>query len=305
MGRIAELTSTCAFVQLEEIGSAQYFRAAAARAPTIASLHNVDSQVLRMNIRQARRPDVRDIYHWARMAYTERRVARAARAVLCVSGRDRDYFASHRAQQALLVPNGVDDDLLKTSLGLGEPERVLFFGTFGWKPNDDGVRRFIVESWPLVRAERPDACLRVAGGGAQAAVGDLAGTPGVEVVGFVDDLTSEISAARVVIAPLWVGGGTRIKVLEALAAGRPVVGTAVGVEQIGFVHERDGLIADTTAGLAEATIRILADDSLAASLGSSGRQLAEHFRWTRVTEPAEALYRQLADGQAAKGADPG
>jgi glycosyltransferase involved in cell wall biosynthesis len=91
---------------------------------------------------------------------------------------------------------------------------------------------------------------------------------------------------------LWVGGGTRLKVLEALAAARPVVGTPLGVEQVGFVDGVHGLLGESPKELAEAVIRLEADDGLAQRAGDAGRKLMEAQRWSRVTESAEALYRQ-------------
>jgi glycosyltransferase involved in cell wall biosynthesis len=130
----------------------------------------------------------------------------------------------------------------------------------------------------------------------------------VDVLGFVPDLAAELGRARLGLAPIWVGGGTRIKVLEALAAARPVVGTALGVEQIGFADGEHGLVADDDRGLADACVALLADAALGRRLGLAGRDLAEGYRWRTATEPLEDAYRELlaaaspaATGTAAPG----
>jgi glycosyltransferase involved in cell wall biosynthesis len=297
--RLRELAPTSAFVQLEEIDAAQYVHVAAPLARSVVSLHNVDSEVARDQLGpELSREALGARYRAARMARAERRAVRRAETVVCVSEHDRAHFAGEGALSALLIPNGVDDDYFAIAPGPSPEERVLFFGAFAWRPNADGLRRFVADAWPLVRCARPAARLRIAGPRARDVVGDLhSAERGVEVVGFIEDLTAELTATRVVVAPLWVGGGTRIKVLEAMAAARPVVGTTVGVEQIGFEHGRHGFVADEPAGLAEATSRLLDDGELAAACGARARAHVEDQRWTDVTRPAEELYRRLIAGR--------
>jgi glycosyltransferase involved in cell wall biosynthesis len=231
------------------------------------------------------------------MEMTERRAIRRAEAVLAVSDHDRRQFERWGARRPMLVANGVDGELFAIPERVPGEERILFFGQFGWAPNLAGFMRYLEEGWPRVAAERPNARLRVAGPGSTVAVREAAARhERVEVLGFVDDLVAELAATRVVVASLWVGGGTRIKVLEALAAARPVVGTSVGVERIGFEHDRHGLISDTPEGLAAATVRVLADDAAAARYGREGRRLADRCRWETTTAAAEDLYRTFVDG---------
>jgi glycosyltransferase involved in cell wall biosynthesis len=292
--RLQELLVDAAFVQFEEINAAQYVHAVPPGIPTVVSLYNVDSGVGRqaLRLKPSGTRAWRALYRVKRMELTERRAARRATAVLAVSERDREQFAEWGARRALLVPNGVDEDLFGIPAQVPPGERVLFFGQFGWEPNVAGLMRYLNEAWPHVASARPHAELRIAGPGSEEAVGELASArPRVKVLGFVDDLLAELGSARVAIAPLWVGGGTRIKVLEAMAAARPVVGTTIGVEQIGFEQGRHGLISDTPEGLAEATLRVLAEDDLAAGCGTEGRRLAQGFRWTTTTAAAEQLYR--------------
>src|SRR5436190_1974922 len=107
----------------------------------------------------------------------------------------------------------------------------------------------------------------------------------------VDDLCPELECSRIVIVPLWQGGGTRLKVLEAMAAGRPVVGTTLGLEEVGVEAGRHAVIADTPAQMAEETAALLADGERARRLAAEGRALAESFRWSVALRPVEELYR--------------
>jgi glycosyltransferase involved in cell wall biosynthesis len=299
--RMRELAAGAAFVELEEIERVQLIRDVPREVPTIVSLYNVDSAVTRHLAREQRAwsPDAARLHLRAlRMATVERRAARRATATLCASAPDLHAFRSAGAREAILVENGIDDELFAVPGGEVADEIVLFFGAFFWAPNRDGLVRFLREGWPAVRARRPRARLRVVGPGPLDAVRRAAdGRPGVELVGVVDDLTVELAAARLSVVPLWVGGGTRIKVLESMAAARPVVGTPVGVEHLAFRAGRHGLVADDPAGLAAATVALLADPTRAAALGRQAREDARDRRWTATTQPAEALYRALREGR--------
>jgi glycosyltransferase involved in cell wall biosynthesis len=296
--RLRGLAASAAFVQFEEIASAQYVHAAPSGVRTVISLYNVDSAVLRdaarLDEHGTGRKSWRALYRAKRMELTERRAVRRADAVLAVSDHDRLQFERWGARNPMLVANGVDPELFGVPERVPDGERVLFFGQFGWAPNLAGLLRYLDEAWPLVAAQRPRAELRIAGPGSMEAVREAAARhERVKVLGFVEDLVAELAQTRVVVASLWVGGGTRLKVLEALAAARPVVGTPVGVGRIGFEHERHGLISDTPEGLAGATVRVLDDDSLAGRYAVQGRRLAQHYRWEATTAAAEELYSRF------------
>jgi glycosyltransferase involved in cell wall biosynthesis len=167
---------------------------------------------------------------------------------------------------------------------------VLFFGQLGYAPNTLGLLRFVREGWPRVLAGRPGAQLRVAGPGLDAALAArLRKQPGVEPLGLVEDLRDEL-ARSVVVVPIWEGGGTRLKVLEGLAAGRPLAGTPLGVSGLGVRDGEHALVAERPGDLADAVLALLSDRPRAAALGAAGRRLAEGYRWERMTAPAVELY---------------
>lgn len=287
-----------AFVQFEHTLSACYLQDVS--VPTVLSLHNVDSRVMAM-VARAERPLTpawaRAWGRWQAMRASERRGAAAADSVLCVSPADVAHFSA--LGNPLLVPNGVDDELFDLDEEPSGREDVLFFGQFGYAPNAHGVLRFLKHGWPRLAEARPQARLRLVGRHLDGELARLAAaSERVEAVGFVEDMATELARARVVIVPLWQGGGTRLKVLEALAAGRPVVGTPVGVEQIGFEAGRHGHLGSTPGELADATASLLADPAEARALGQAGRRLAERYRWRKVTRPAEELYAQWLERPA-------
>lgn len=294
--RLRSLASTdAAFVQFEHAQSAYYFEALHG-ARSVLSMHNVDSALL-ASVAGGQRPLTaawaRATNRWLATRAVEGRAVPRADAVLCVSERDRLHFAAF-ADRVLLVPNGVDDDLFGIADRPPEGDDVLFFGQFDYAPNAHGILRFLREGWPRVAAARPGARLRLAGAG----VGDevaraAAAAERVEVLGLVPSIAAELARCRVTVVPIWQGGGTRLKVLEALAAARPVVGTPLGVEGIGFEPGRHGLVGEDPPGLARAVERLLAAPEEALQLAREGRRLAERFRWAEALRPAEDLYRRL------------
>jgi glycosyltransferase involved in cell wall biosynthesis len=298
--RVAELGRGAALVQVEHTQSAYY--PAPDGVPWVLSLHNLDSALARSVARQ-RRPGGRAwlaaVNRAAALRSVERRVLPRADHVLCVSAADADAVRA-AGGRPLLAPNGVDDAFFAVP-GPGE-ERALFFGHFGYAANRIGLERFLRDGWPETLARRPDARLAVAGGGLDDDLrARLAGEPGVEVLGLVDDMPAALARARAVIVPIWEGGGTRLKVLEALAAARPVVATALGASGVGFVDGRHGRLAEAPAELGAALADLLADPARAAALGAAGRALAEPLRWPRALAEAEALYAELAARHRADG----
>lgn len=285
-----------AFAQFEHTQSAYYFDELPG-VQVALSLHNVDSRLQRDIARGYPRLSamrVRSANRSRSMRALERRALPLASAVLCVSPEDARAARSF-ARQVLVVPNGVDDDLFEIAPEQPEDETLLFFGRLSYRPNAHGLLRFLREGWPVLAQARPAARLRIAGGGVNEEVVTAArAAERVEAVGLVDDIATELARASVVVAPIWHGGGTRLKVLEALGAARPVVGPALAVSGIGFEHGRHGLVVESPRELALAAASLLGDRARARSLGSAGRRHAEAFRWTRVTLPAEELYRSWA-----------
>jgi glycosyltransferase involved in cell wall biosynthesis len=284
-----------AFMQVEHALAAGY-PPPLPSLPVALSMQNVDSEMLATVARQERRFTPAWARAWNRALATrsvERREVPRADAVLCVSDADAAHFAG-LGGRPLVVPNGVDEELFAVRDVPGAGERVLFFGQLGYAPNTLGLLRWVREGWPRVLAGRPGAQLRVAGPGLDPALAArLREHPGVVPLGLVDDLRDELARA-VVVVPVWQGGGTRLKVLEALAAGRPLAGTPLGVGGLGVRDGEHALIAEQPAALADAVLALLSDHPRAAALGAAGRQLAEQYRWELVTAPAAELYGEWA-----------
>jgi polysaccharide biosynthesis protein PslH len=194
-------------------------------------------------------------------------------------GRLGDAFDAERIR---VVPNGVDVAAFHRTRVPDAP-RVLFPGSLAYAPNVDGATWFCAEVWPRVLDAVPGAELVLAGRDPVPEVRALAAAPGVSVHANVPSMADYFERARVVVVPLRVGTGTRLKALEAMAAGRPVVGTAIGLEGIGAVDGTHALVRDDPQAMANAVIDTLRQDDLSLSLGAAARTHVErNFSWDQI-----------------------
>lgn len=213
--------------------------------------------------------NARRVEHWAVGAYDLVTVVSAEDAAMLPPG-------------AAIVPNGVDAERFRPS-PLPPAARVLFTGALHTLPNRDGIRWFCQAVWPLIRAALPEATLDIVGANPPADVRALSKLEGVTVHPDVPDVVPFLADSRVAVIPLRIGTGTRIKALEAMAAGRAVVGTTIGLGGIEVVSESESIVADEPAAFAAAVVRCLTDDELARNLAARARALVEQrYSWTRI-----------------------
>jgi len=217
--------------------------------------------------------------------------ARRYRHHLLCSQDDADTLrARHGALDCAVVPSGFDPDAFRSDppAPVREHARLVFLGSMDYGPNVEAVLRFAREILPRIRAVRKETVLAIVGGDPLPEVRALAGE-GIQVTGRVPAVQPHLEHASALVVPLRIGGGTRLKIVEALALGTPVVSTTIGAQGLGLAHEEHLLLADGAEQFAAATLRILADPQAAARMGERGRaHVHEHFRW-------EVLGRELVD----------
>jgi glycosyltransferase involved in cell wall biosynthesis len=170
---------------------------------------------------------------------------------------------------------------------------LLFFGAINYYPNTDGALFFVREVFPALRTKYPKVRLRIVGHMPDSLVPELA-RDGVDVVGFVDDVLVEIARAAIIVVPLRIGGGTRLKIVEAMSMGKPIVSTRLGAEGIEVEHDRELLLADTPAELCREIGRILDDPVLGSRLGQAARATAENkYSWETAATKLAGFYEEL------------
>ena len=259
-----------------------------ASARWVAQLHHVTSARVEQerSVTAGRRQRwllARDVVHARRV---ERRLLAELDAVAVVSDDDAALLTSGARPTArvLVVPNGVDVERYRPTPLPSRPS-ILMTGTFDYAPNVDGARWLCDEVLPRVRAEVPEATLTLVGRGPLPEVIALGERDGVALHADVPDMVPFLEAARVAVVPLRVGTGTRLKALEAMAAGRPVVGTSVGLEGLGIVPGIHAVVADDADAFAAAIVRVLRDDGHAEALATAGRALVvERYHWPALAD---------------------
>jgi len=269
--------------------------------PVVVDSHNIDYELARQYAR-AGRSLVRRLYaaaNWRKLRREELGTYRDADGVyLCSAADERRLLDQIPGVRTTVIPNAADVDYYKPRPTDPPPDgrTVVFFGLLSYVPNLDGVTHFVQDIWPRIAEARPDARLKIVGGRPPASLLALAG-PRVELTGFVPDLRPHLAAAAAVVVPLRLGGGTRLKIVEAMAVGKAIVSTTLGSEGIEAVPGRDLLIEDQPAAFADAVNRLLADPDLAMAIGQSARRLVvQRYSWSGAAQALEGFYRQILQG---------
>jgi glycosyltransferase involved in cell wall biosynthesis len=209
--------------------------------------------------------------HWPVLYATERRAIRRAHTAFVCSESDRAYLRDRcRLRNVEVVPNAVR---IPDATPLPSAPILLFLGNYRYAPNGRAAEHLATDIWPRIKAAVPCARLVLAGPGAER-LNLPQDRTGVEVRGFVPDLDALYREVRVVTCPILAGGGTRFKIIEAAAYGRPVVSTTIGAEGIPFDDGREIVLADDPDRFADACIELLGDDAKCAELGSRSREKA-------------------------------
>lgn len=256
----------------------------------VGDLHNVYSLLARRTADEQSNAIVRA--YLKREAHLldrmERRAAGRADLLMTVSQQEQQHFRNLGARRVEVVPNGVDVNryaALPVAARSGTP-LVLYIGTMSWRSNAAAAIHLATSVMPAVRERIPGARLRIVGRDPLPEVRELTRDPHVDVTGTVPDVIPHLAEAHALAVPLESGGGTRLKILEAFAAGLPVVSTPVGAEGIDAVPDRDVIVTER-GGFADALARLLSDPSGAIRLAAAARTVVrEQYDWSAVGERA-------------------
>lgn len=285
-------------VQFESASLAAFEFANSHAAPLfVLDEHNIEYE-LAQRMASASPGRARALYNalnWRKLRREERAAWRRFDGICLTSERDRQtLLADFGAGRTAVVPNGVDAEAFARAPSPGQPDLLLFFGALNYFPNQDGLLYFIDRVLPLIRQRRPGVRLQIVGPSAPASLRSRR-DEGVDLVGLVDDLAPYLERAAAVVVPLRMGGGTRLKLLEALAASKAVVSTRMGAEGIPAIDGQHLLLADDPATFAGQVTRLLEDSAFAQRLGSEGRQLVSaSFTWPRIVAGLERFYQELS-----------
>jgi glycosyltransferase involved in cell wall biosynthesis len=242
---------------------------------------------------------------WRKVRREERHAWSHLDGCTVTSVRDQELLLSDEpTAHTAVVPNGVDLEFFRPSRqpqqpAAQDPQTLLFFGAIDYYPNTDAMLFFLHDALPQLAARYPGLRLCIVGRRPPESILSHRSAT-VDVTGVVDDVRPWIERADVVIVPLRIGGGTRLKILEAMAMGKAVVSTTLGAEGLDVVPERDLLIADDAEGLVAQVGRLLDDPSLGRRIGASARHLvASRYSWKAAVSRLSTFYGELLEARAA------
>jgi polysaccharide biosynthesis protein PslH len=277
------------------------------RPPLVLDEHNVEYE-LYYRVFQAEGSLPRRAFNWLEYRKFRREEIAAWRSVsgcAMTSAREAALVRSIVPDTpTTVVPNAVDTEFFAPSDTETDPDMIVLTGLMKYRPNVDGAIFFVRDILPRILRARPKAVFYIVGAGAPPEVVRLA-SPNVVVTGGVDDVRPYVHRAAVFAVPLRMGSGTRLKVLEGLSMGKPMVSTSIGCEGIDVTHREHLLIADDADAFADAALELMRNHELSRTLAGNGRALMlARYRWESIVEELEAFYERLiiaAGGGAARG----
>lgn len=256
--------------------------------PVVLFQHNVEAEIFRRYyLQQTKLPGrLFWFYQWKKMQRYERRISRDMDCCIAVSETDRETFRrDYQLTNVARIDTGVDVDYFSGASAQRIPHRLVFTGSMDWLPNEDAMVWFVREILPTVTRALPDTSLAIVGRRPTPKVQQLARNHQVIITGRVDDVRLYLAEGSVFIVPIRIGGGTRIKIFEAMASNIPVVSTTVGAEGLELEDGRHLLLSDDPKSFAQSVIRLLQDRNYAQQLAGSARSLvAEKYDWSIVSK---------------------
>jgi sugar transferase (PEP-CTERM/EpsH1 system associated) len=258
--------------------------------PAILFQHNVEAMIWKRHY-EVQMNLVKKTYlygQWRKMQAFEQTACRRFDGVVAVSREDREFMTRHYGATNIFdVPTGVDTDFFKPN---GKEQRVphsmVFTGSMDWLPNEDAIRFFTEQIMPRIKRQLPDATLTVVGRNPYPALLELSQRDAAIIVtGRVDDVRPYMERAAAYVVPLRIGGGTRLKIYEAMAMEKPVISTTVGAEGLPVRDGVELLLADEPDAFAAAVVRVLSDEQMANGLGlRAATTVRTDFGWRRVAQ---------------------
>ncbi len=240
------------------------------------------------------------LLQWQRLRAFERSVATTSHATLCVSAQDASALqALEPTLQPHVIPNGIDIAAYQAAKNAqqnkpsGTPQTLVFTGKMDYRPNIEAVLWFATQVLPLVQQTFPAVQFQIVGQKPSPRLDILRSNPNIIITGAVDDIRSYIMQADVYVAPLRVGGGTRFKLLEAMALECPIVTTRAGCEGFDLQHGENASIADSAAEFAASVCRLLANAELGAQLSQQALHFAWQFDWGQIVPKLQSVYRRI------------
>lgn len=265
--------------------------------PSFVDQHNVEYEIMHRTFETEKSPLRRLLAYSEWKKYYKHEIENCEKFIGCLTTSQRDAEILQQRSPNMechVIPNGVDSEFFKSSHTEIDPNMVLFTGTISYYPNTEGIVWFYKNVWPLIVEKKPNATFCIAGKSPPPEVQAIAESdPAVTATGMVDDMRDYYNKAAVVVVPLRVGGGTRLKILEGMSMSKAIVSTSIGAEGINHTNGQDILLKDTPEEFSNAVLEVMADSTLRETLENGGRKLVEsQYDWRAVTDKLSSVFEQ-------------
>jgi glycosyltransferase involved in cell wall biosynthesis len=295
---VAHMTAECEYdvVIASQIDMAPYALRVARASKILEELQITElyEQFARSRESQPLKQLRRGLMWWKTSRYVQR-LLRAFDVCTVVSDPERERVqATARMTGVQVVPNGVDVNHYAGDYGAPQPDTLVYSGALTYDANFDAVDFFARDVLPIVQTQHPNVQLRVTGKADSTLIKRLPSNKGLTFTGYVADIRPTIAQSWASVVPLRIGGGTRLKILESLALGTPVIATSKGAEGLNLVAGRELLIADTPHDFAATVLRVLNDAELRATLSRNGREAVKPYDWQTIGQGFCELVEKVA-----------
>jgi glycosyltransferase involved in cell wall biosynthesis len=295
-------------VQIEGIELARYLpmvRQGSPRSKIVFDDHNAETELQRRNFLT----DLRQPRRWVAAAYSAEQVRRLrkferwacqqADCVTAVSHPDKIHLEqlTNGRTPITVIPNSLDVQQFQLEEAAAIPSDIVFSGKMDYRPNVDAVLWFVDAVWPRIRQERPFTTFTIVGQKPHARLARLRDEPGITLTGWVERVEPYLAGTKVFILPFRVGSGTRLKLIEAMAAGKALVSTAVGAEGFPVVDKRELRLVDDGDGFGTAVLHLLNHPEERQRLGQAAQQFARQYDWRVVVPKFLEIYAELCKEQ--------
>lgn len=268
--------------------------------PSVLFQHNVEAMIWKRHYELQKNPAKRLYLHdqWRKTRRFERDACRRFDCIVAVSREDAEQMKrEYGIENVFDVPTGVDVEYFRPSGEVTpDPFGLVFTGSMDWLPNEDAIKFFVAEVMPRIRERFAQVSLTVVGRNPFPSLLELsARDPSIIVTGRVDDVRPYIERAAAYVVPIRIGGGTRLKIYEAMAMEKPVISTTIGAEGLPVRDGVELLLADDPQSFADAVVRVLEDRAMARELGMrAAKTVRENFGWERVAARFAAICEEAA-----------
>jgi len=257
--------------------------------PKILFQHNVESVIPHRHYKHNKKIVAKTFWwiQWKKMFAFEKKISKSFDKIIAVSEEDAKFFKkNYRVKDVSVIPTGVDIDYFSNFQSEEEKKIIVFCGSMDWLPNEDAIAYYADKIYPHVAKIDKSITLAVVGKNPSTNLANLIkNIPGIKLLGWVPDIRPFLSMCKIAVVPIRIGGGTRMKIFEAMAMKKAVISTAIGAEGLPVEHDKNIIIADNPKKFAQYICRLLKDEKKRKTIGRAGYNLVKtHYDWPNVSK---------------------